>query len=170
MKSIFTFLFLVSAIPNVSFGQRGKKFPPLDITVIENITGMKGKESNGQYKITVPQNDLNVVVDGFKIIPAMGLGSWTVFTATKNGAMVMGDIIVTETDLAPVQREIVRNGLTITAIHNHFIRNHPNVMYMHIGGSGKTDDMAKKVKAIFDKVSEVRGKSPGSFPADSVIN
>src|SRR6267378_966767 len=59
---------------------------PLDIASIEKITGMKGKESNGQYKITVAQNDLNVTVDGFKIIPPMGLGSWTAFTPSAEGA------------------------------------------------------------------------------------
>src|SRR5215218_5727532 len=71
----------------------------LDIAKIEEITGMKGTEKNGEYKITVPQNDLKIVVDGFKIIPAMGLGSWAAFTPCGDSAMVMGDIIVTETDL-----------------------------------------------------------------------
>lgn len=143
---------------------------PLDIATIEKTTGMKGKENGGQYKITVPQNDLNVAVDGFKIIPPMGLGSWAAFTPSHEGAMVMGDIILTETDLGPVQQEVIKQGLTISAIHNHFIRNHPNVMYMHIGGMGKTDVMAQKVKAVFDKVKELRGKNPASAPADSVEN
>src|SRR5690349_10169050 len=48
----------------------------LDTGAIERIMGMKGKSSNGEYKITIPQNDLSVEVDGFKIIPAMGLGTW----------------------------------------------------------------------------------------------
>jgi len=129
---------------------------PFNIALIEQITGMKGKENGGQYKITVAQNDLNVTVDGFKIIPPMGLGSWVAFTPSPEGAMIMGDIILTETDLAPVQQEVIRQGLTISAIHNHFIRNHPNVMYMHIGGMGKTDVMAEKAKSVFDKVKEVR--------------
>jgi hypothetical protein len=143
---------------------------PLDIALIEKITGMKGKENNGQYKITVAQNDLNVTVDGFKIIPPMGLGAWVAFTPSPEGAMIMGDIILTETDLGPFQQEVIRQGLTISAIHNHFIRNHPNIIYMHIGGMGKTDVMAQKVKAVFDKVKELRGKNPASAPADSVIN
>jgi hypothetical protein len=77
---------------------------------------------------------LDVKVDGFKIIPAMGLVTWVAFTPIKNGVMVMGDIVITETDLKPVQQEIIRQGLTNTAIHNHFVRNHPNIMYMHMGG------------------------------------
>ncbi|THU39342.1 DUF1259 domain-containing protein [Niastella caeni] len=142
----------------------------LDIQKIEQITGMKGAEKNGEYKITVPQNDLNVVVDGFKIIPPMGLGSWAAFTPCGDTAMVMGDIIVTETDLRPVQQEVINQGLTVTAIHNHFIRNRPNVMYMHIDGKGTIDKLAANVRAIFEKVKAVRGKDPKAGKADSVKN
>ena len=51
----------------------------LDTALITQVTGMKGIEKNGEFKITVPQNDLHVSVDGFKIIPFMGLGSWAAF-------------------------------------------------------------------------------------------
>jgi uncharacterized protein DUF1259 len=142
----------------------------LDIQKIEQITGMKGAAKNGEYKITVPQNDLNVVVDGFKIIPPMGLGSWAAFTPCGDTAMVMGDIIVTENDLKPVQQEVIRQGLMVSAIHNHFVRNHPNVMYMHIDGKGTVDKLATNVKAIFEKVKQVRGKDPKEGKADSVVN
>jgi hypothetical protein len=142
----------------------------LDIQKIEQITGMKGVEKNGEYKITVPQNDLNILVDGFKIIPPMGLGSWAAFTPCGDTAMVMGDIIVTETDLGPVQQEVIRQGFSITAIHNHFVRNRPNVMYMHIDKSADITTLSNGVKAIFDKVKESRGKDPKSEKADSVVN
>jgi hypothetical protein len=135
---------------------------PLDTSAIEKIIGIKGKSNKGEYKITIPQNDLDVEVDGFKIIPPMGLGTWIAFTPSNDGAMIMGDIILTETDLKPVQQEVIKQGLTITAIHNHFVRNHPNVMYMHIGGSGKTEDMAQKAKAVLDKVAETRGHNPAA--------
>jgi hypothetical protein len=134
----------------------------LDTSAIEKITGIKGKSNSSEYKITIPQNDLNVEVDGFKIIPPMGLGTWIAFTPAKGGAMIMGDIILTETDLKPVQQEVIKQGLAITAIHNHFVRNHPNIMYMHIGGNGKTEDMAQKAKAVLDKVSESRGHNPAT--------
>ena len=133
---------------------------PLDTLVIERTMGMKGKSSNGEYKITVPQNDLDIEVDGFKIIPAMGLSTWIDFAPVPGGAMIMGDIVLTENDLKPVQQEVIKQGFTISAIHNHFVRNHPNVMYMHIGGSGNTEVMASKAKAVLDKIKEVRGNDP----------
>ena len=142
----------------------------LDITKLESVLGMKGTEKEGEYKVTVPQNDLNVVVDGFKIIPPMGLGSWAAFTPTADGAMIMGDIVVTENDLKPVQQEVIRQGLTITAIHNHFVRDKPHVMYMHIGGMGTEEKLAQAVKAVFEKVKEVRGKNPADGSKEEVQN
>lgn len=145
-------------------------FTNLDIASIERITGMKGVEKNGEYKLTVPQNDLNVVVDGFKIIPFMGLGSWIAFTPCGDSAMMMGDIILTETDIQPLQSEVIKQGLAITAIHNHFVRNHPNVVYMHIDGKGKVERLAAMAKSIFSKVKQVRGIDPKSAKSDSVVN
>jgi Domain of Unknown Function (DUF1259) len=160
LKTIVIFLFSSLFFESAAYAQ-------LDTVTIERVMGIKGKSNNGEYKITIPQNDLSIMVDGFKIIPPMGLGTWIAFTSTKDGAMIMGDIILTETDLKPVQQEVIRQGLTITAIHNHFVRNHPNVMYMHIGGSGKTEMMAQKAKAVLDKVKEVRGGDPSKGTASS---
>ena len=93
----------------------------------------------------------------------MGLSTWVAFTPAKDGVMFMGDIVITENDLKPVQQEIIRQGLTTTAIHNHFVRNHPNIMYMHMGGAGSTEAMAQKAKAVLDKVKELRGGNPAAF-------
>jgi hypothetical protein len=84
--------------------------------------------------------------------------------------MVMGDIILTETDLKPVQQEVIKQGFAITAIHNHFVRNRPNVMYMHIDRSADITTLSNGVKAIFEKVKEVRGKDPKAEKGDSVVS
>jgi hypothetical protein len=169
-KKVVTYLLcalLATSFYQPGFGQNTPNLKALDTLRIEKVMGIKGKTSGGEYKITVPQNDLHIMVDDFKIIPAMGLGTWVAFTPTKDGSMVMGDIIITETDLKPVQQEVIRQGLTITAIHNHFVRNHPKVMYMHIGGSGNTELMAQKAKAVLDKVKEIRGEDPSKGTASN---
>jgi hypothetical protein len=63
-----------------------KTVPTLDVATIERITGLKGSTNHGEYKITIPQNDLTIVVDSFRIIPPMGLGTWTAFTPSPKGA------------------------------------------------------------------------------------
>ncbi len=102
----------------------------------------------------------------------MGLGTWIAFTPAKDGVMLMGDIVVTETDLAPVQQEIIRQGLTSTAIHNHFVRNHPNILFMHLGGTGPAEVMAQKAKAVLDKIAALRGGDPskGTASIETVEN
>ena len=156
-----------SKAKSVSNSENSKVGLPIDTATIERIMGMKGKSNNGEFKFTIPQNDLNVIVDDFKIIPAMGLSTWVAFTPAKEGVMFMGDIVLTENDLKPVQQEIIKQGLTSTAIHNHFIRNHPNIMYMHMGGSGSTELMAQKAKSVLDKVKDVRGGDPSKGNASS---
>ncbi|MGZ3853614.1 MAG: DUF1259 domain-containing protein [Flavisolibacter sp.] len=184
MKSLAYFIYIIIAISltTASVAQQKTKaktkqseantvliqnISPVDTSAVERITDIKGKYSNGEYKITIPQNDLSVEVDGFKIIPAMGLGTWIDFAPAPGGTMIMGDLVLTEADLKPVQREVISQGLTITAIHNHFVRNHPNVMYMHVGGSGSTEALAAKAKAVLDKIKESRGVDPAKGNASS---
>lgn len=166
MKSRLLIVFFFLSV-NASLFAQHKTIPPLDTLAIAEITGIKGKSNNGEYKITIPQNDLSIMVDGFKIIPAMGLGTWIAFTPISGGSMIMGDLVLTENDIKPVEQEIIRQGLTISAIHNHFVRNHPNVMYMHVGGMGSTKDMAAKAKAVLDKIKETRGGDPAKGTASS---
>ncbi len=174
--TIMALIILTSS--GICFGQHQKEAPsktpqqlkPLDIPGIEQALGRKGTENNGEFKVTVPQNDLGVEVDGFHIIPPMGLGSWAAFAPAPDGAMLMGDIIVTEDDLWPVQQVVIRQGLTITAIHNHFVRNRPQVMYMHIGGKGDGVELADKVKAVLNAVVENRGGDPAKGQQKEVEN
>jgi hypothetical protein len=178
IKCTFNTMFIALALlasmqcssPNDGKGPDAGDKKSLNVAKIDEILGMKGTEKNGEYKVTVSQNDLNVVVDSFKIIPPMGLGSWTAFTPTAEGTMIMGDIVVTETDLKQVQQEVINQGLTVTAIHNHFLRDKPHVMYMHIGGMGSEEKLATSVKAVFEKVKQVRGKNPADGNKDNVQN
>ena len=154
----------------VNTSQSTKSTREIDIALLSKELGMEGQQNNGEFKVTVPQNDLEVSVDGFKIIPPMGLGSWAAFAPGSKQIMLMGDIVVTESDLKPVQQEIINQGLTITAIHNHFVRNEPDVMYMHIGGMGDEEKLGGSVKAVFDKIKEIRGANPADAKVSPVEN
>src|SRR6266487_5229385 len=76
----------------------------LDTAKIDEITGLKGKlnEKEGVYKVTFPRDGVKVVVDGWTMPPFMGLGTWAAFTATKDGAMVMGDTVLFEEEVNAV--------------------------------------------------------------------
>jgi len=142
----------------------------LDLETIQSILSHEGARQDGQYKITVPQNDLVVTVDGFHIVPPMGLGSWVAFAPAAEAVVVMGDVVVREDEIGPVQQVLMRNGLTVTGLHNHFVRDEPSVMYMHVGGEGTEEALARAVKAVFDRIAELRGGDPASAQSQTVPN
>src|SRR6201993_1986047 len=139
----------------------------LDTAKIDQITGLKGKmnEKEGVYKITLPRNDVKVVVDGWTMPPFMGLGTWAAFTATQNGAMVMGDTVLFEDEVNAAMTAALDNGLNVTALHNHFFFDHPKVYFMHIEGEDAVDKLASAVRRVYDAAKQVRAANPN--PKDS---
>src|SRR5437763_9135727 len=139
----------------------------LDTAKIDQITGLKGKfnEKEGVYKVTFPRNDVKVVVDGWTMPPFMGLGTWAAFTETKSGAMVMGDTVLFEDEANPVMSAALDAGLSVTALHNHFLFDHPKVYFMHLEGQGTAEELATGVRKVYDKIKEIRAANPQ--PKDS---
>src|SRR5881398_4196901 len=134
----------------------------LNTARIDELTGLKGKmnEKEGVYKVTFPRGDVKVVVDGWSMPPFMGLGTWAAFTATKDGAMVMGDTVLFEDEVNAAMSAALDNGLSVTALHNHFFFDRPKVYFMHIEGEGGVDQLAGAVRKVYDKIKEVRAASP----------
>jgi hypothetical protein len=145
----------------------------LDTKRIDELTGLKGKmnEKEGVYKVTFPRNDIKVTVDGWTMAPFMGLGTWAAFTATQNAAMVMGDTVLLEDEVNAAMAAALDNGLSVTALHNHFFFDHPKVFFMHIEGEDTADELASAVRNVYDKTKEIRAAKPqpkDSFGAKSL--
>src|SRR6266850_3136061 len=94
----------------------------LDTAKIDEITGLKGKMNaeEGVYKITFPRNDVKVSVAGWEMPPFMGLGTWAAFQGTNDKAMMMGDTVLFEDEVDTAMAAALDNGLSVTALHNHF--------------------------------------------------
>lgn len=138
----------------------------LDTARIEEITGLKGalNPEAGVFKVTAPRADLKISVDGWSMPPFMGLTSWAAFQkGAKAEAMVMGDLVLIQDEVNPVLSEILDAGLAVTALHNHFLYDEPRVYFMHLGGEGRTEDLARGVRKALDKIREIRGA--GAQPA-----
>ena len=134
---------------------------PLDGNRLQELTGLKGAPAGDTFKVTAPRTDVPVMVDGRALPPFMGLASWAAFSAgVRSEAMVMGDNALFQDEVAPAMRAALENGLTVTALHNHFFYDDPHVYFMHIGGEGTVDTLAKGVRAMFDAVKAVRADAP----------
>src|SRR3954454_3854578 len=124
----------------------------LDFARIDALTGLKGKlnEKEHAYKISFPRSDVSVSVDGWKMPPFMGLGTWASFSKGANAeAMVMGDTVLFEDEVNPVMSVALENGLAVTALHNHFFFDRPKVYFMHIGGEGSLEQLAAAVRKVY---------------------
>src|SRR5213595_4088842 len=130
----------------------------LNTARIDELTGLKGKmnEKEGVYKVTFPRGDVKVTVDGWTMPPFMGLGTWAAFIETKNGAMVMGDTVLFEDEVNAAMKAAIDNGLSVTALHNHFFFDQPRVFFMHIEGEGSVEKLAGAVKKVYDSVKVIR--------------
>lgn len=152
--------------------QRGtetqREAPPLDTERIAEIVGIEGTEEDGRYKIAVPQEGLGVAVDGFRIVPPMGATSWAAFAAAPGGAVVMGDLVLLEDEIGAVEKALVEGGLQVSALHNHFVRDDPGLMFLHLYGRGPAQELAVGVRAALDRIGELRGRRAESAAAGAV--
>src|ERR1700730_16999426 len=135
---------------------------------IDQITGLKGKlnEKEGVYRVTCPRAEVKVAVDGWTMPPFMGLGTWAAFAGgAHTEAIVMGDTVLFEDEVNSAMSTAFENGLSVTALHNHFFFDHPKVYFMHIEGQGTTEQLATAVRKLYDKIKEIRAANPQ--PRDS---
>lgn len=98
-------------------------------------------------RFNMPRKDLHVTLNGVEIKPGLALGAWAAFHRVPKGAMIMGDLVVTEDEVAPVMKVLQEGGVQVTALHNHLLQESPKIMYIHMGGVGDPVKMAATVRA-----------------------
>jgi hypothetical protein len=141
-------------------GEKGR----MDAGKIGAAAGSKATTTpDGVVRLGWARTDVKVTVDGMPYQPSAGLGSWAAFTATPHGAMVMGDTVVFQDEVTPAIDAAFANGLEVTGLHNHFFFDEPKVYFMHIGGNGDPEKLAKGVKEVWDAIKKVRAAN--STPA-----
>jgi Domain of Unknown Function (DUF1259) len=119
----------------------------LDTAQIDEALGRSGQKIGDVYKFGFPRTDLHVTVHGLAIKPGLALGSWAAFTGTDSNAMVMGDLVLLESELNPVVEKLRAAGFEISAVHNHLIDETPHVMYVHYMGHGPASQIAASLRA-----------------------
>src|SRR5947207_12375137 len=119
----------------------------IDWKKVDTTLGKTGAVSGEIHRYGFPRSDLRVTVDGVAIKPALALGGWAAFMPMRSEAMVMGDLVLLETEVNPVMAKLLEGGIEITAVHNHLLRANPATFYMHIGGHGDPVKMAEVIRS-----------------------
>jgi len=68
---------------------------------------------------------------------------------------MMGDLVLTESEINPVMSKLLSEGIQVTALHNHLLRATPPTFYMHVSGTGDPAQLARNVRTALEE-----GKTP----------
>src|SRR5712692_6724215 len=113
---------------------------------LEKVFGRKGTVQGDAIKFSFPRSDLHVSVGEITVEPGLALTSWAAFKTMGTFATMMGDLVLLETELAPVTSKLVESGIELTGLHNHIVGESPRLMYLHFAGHGAPTELAQKLK------------------------
>jgi hypothetical protein len=143
MKRNLTLLMLAAAITFPAIANAAD----IDWKKVDAALGKTAAVSGEVHRYGLPRSDLHVTLDGVAIKPALALGGWVAFAPMHGEAMVMGDLVLLDSEITPVMTKLLDGGLDITAVHNHILRASPATFYMHVGGHGDPVKMAGVIRS-----------------------
>jgi Domain of Unknown Function (DUF1259) len=142
-----------------------KSASPAEWKAVDDAMGRPGQDQpDGARKYAMPRKDLNVTVADVQVKPGLALGSWAAFNNPGKSAIVMGDLVLSEDEIAPVIAKLHAGGVEITALHNHLLHETPRVMYMHIHGKGDATALGRTIHAA---LAETKTPGPDAAAASS---
>jgi uncharacterized protein DUF1259 len=141
-----------------------KAAPAGEWKTVEAVFGFPGANlPGGVLRYNMPRKDLHVTIGDVQVKPGLALGSWAAFHHIgENDAMVMGDLVLTEDEVAPVMKALQDGGVEITALHNHLNGESPKIMYIHMGGHGDPVRMAQTIKRAVGQTKTPLPQSGGT--------
>jgi hypothetical protein len=113
---------------------------------LNEIFGTQGESKDGMVKFTIGRP---AKMHGVNIGKDMGVNTWAAFAGSDDNAIVDGDFAVTEDELQPVLKSLLKEKINIVAIHQHMTHEEPRIMFFHYWGRGSAKDLANAVKGGF---------------------
>jgi hypothetical protein len=165
MKKNLTFVALLTAMTLPALAHAAE----IDWKKVDAALGKTAAVSGDVHRYGLPRSDLSVTLEGVAIKPALALGGWVAFAPMHGEAMLMGDLVLLETEITPVMTKLLDGGLDITAIHNHILRASPATFYLHVGGHGDPEKMAAVIRsALADSKTPFDPPTTGAAPAPAI--
>ena len=113
---------------------------------LNEIFGAQGESKDGMVKFTFGRP---ATMHGVKIDNTMGVNTWAAFAGSDDNAVVDGDFAVTEDELQPTAKSLLKEKINIVAIHQHMTHEQPRMMFFHYWGRGRAKDLAQAIKGAF---------------------
>jgi len=166
------FALLAFAIPGIAIAQAkpakpAKPAAPADWTVVDAALGRSGTMMPGDVnRYAFGRGDLAVVSHGVTVKTSFALGGWLAFRMTSaQDAMMMGDLVLLESEVAPVIASLQANGVSQSALHNHMNGETPAVWYLHVMAHGNPAALARAARTALELT-----KTPLGTPAPAAAS
>ena len=130
----------------------------IDTAAIATALGRGGRINGGVLQVSVPRAE-TIRSGGMVVPPTMGLATAINFQPTGNGrAAITGDYVLLGSEVNPVIRTLVENGITVTSLHSHMLDEEPRLFFMHFWANADAVALARGLRAALDRTNSARSR------------
>jgi hypothetical protein len=123
------------------------------VKAVQDAVGRQGSFKGGVLSFAVPRSAA-ITTNGMTVSPAQGVAESINFQeAGARKVATTGDFVLTADEVNPVISALEKNGISVTALHSHMLKEEPRLFFMHFWGLGSAESVGGGIKAALAKVS-----------------
>jgi hypothetical protein len=124
---------------------------------VETILGKEGKPSANVLHFSFPRSetitDTKMDVHGVIIPPYLGTSTVINFQDVSDKVVAYGDFVLLPEEVNEVVEILTKNGITVTAIHNHMLFEEPRLIFLHFWGYDTPQRLAQALNKALEKTN-----------------
>ncbi len=125
----------------------------VNIADLDSTLRTKGKDNNGVYQYSFPRAE-PLKDGGMTLSGSLGAATAINFQPTDGGkAAITGDFVLVASEVNPVIKTLLDNGIEVTALHNHMLDDEPRLFFMHFWAHDDAGKLALGLRAALDKMN-----------------
>jgi hypothetical protein len=144
---------------------------------VQRIFGQKGEAEEGYFRVQFPRTDLKVRIGAVTLEPEFELTSYFGFAPVgRTNVLAMGEVVMRQDEVNAAVREARRQGVSVTALHNHLLDETPRIMFLHVMAEGPAASVARKLRSVLSTTGaplkpakEAPVKAPDWSAIDAVL-
>lgn len=142
---------------------------------LRRVFGQSGEEEDGYFRVQFPRTDLKVRIGAVTLEPEFELTSYFGFAPVgTTDVLAMGEVVMRQDEVNAAVREARRQGVSVTALHNHLLDESPRIMFLHVMAEGPAALVATKLRSVLSTtgapLKPAKEKESGGAPDWSAID
>lgn len=106
---------------------------PKDVcTAFANILGGTPKFQDSVCSVPISRKGIRVSIEGIPTKIPLGTSFSFQMLPGTNRALNLGDVILLQEETPVAVKFLYDNGITVSALHNHWLLDEPHLMYAHV--------------------------------------